>query len=192
MKKIILFLNIALFGLCYPCYAQFYDNDDEVLFYYRFFQNGRNNPEKFLQVYAFNFAGNQAAVLSRNGYPSSHSLFNLNNTLIKDNLYFEKIIFDIDNDCIIKYKYNEPNVRYAGSWLAQFSGNRYYKYFDFTPDREHLVVITEVFPSDYIDRTPEKFKRIEKDELLKLIYELNGAKSQSWRERTSDNSTLYE
>lgn len=97
MKKL-LFLFIAMLGLSYPCDAQFYDNDDEVVFYYR------RSGSLGLSVYAFNFAGDKAAVLTNSGFPHSHSLFNLNNTLIEDNLYFEKLIFKIDKDCIIKYK----------------------------------------------------------------------------------------
>lgn len=179
MKNFLLCLLFTAFS--FTSYAQFYDDDDEVVFY----ENIENGD-----IIAFNLYGDKGVILTPYvGY----SLDTIAKELERDPMFFEKRIFDKSKYKIIHYAKEESPTAYIGTelyydydyFLGQYNEIRYthrYVYL-FKYDRSSVRLISRGRTSEKVDN----FKRITKEELMNKIAQ----KNKPWRERTNNNS-LYE
>lgn len=179
MKNFLLCLLFTAFS--FTSYAQFYDDDDEVVFY----ENIENGD-----IIAFNLYGDKGVILTPY---AGYSLDTIAKELERDPMFFEKRIFDKSKYTIIHYAKEESPTAYMGTeylthfdfFLGQISEIKYvHKYvYLFKYDRSSVRLSSR----GYNDETVYNFKRITKEELMNKIAQ----KNKPWRERTNNNS-LYE
>jgi hypothetical protein len=182
MKNLILCFIFAAFSL--TSYAQFYDNDDEIVFYDLVDKTGYKY--NFCDFVALNFAGNKAVSLSHLAYGDSYIGEGAN--ALKDDLYYEKKVFDTSYKEFLSFNQRESSeteIIYDGYYSA--SGGLAWK-FIFSYDRKRLTM------KDPSSGGKIELQRITKQELYEKIRDarVEWNKSKSWRDRTSDNNTLYE
>lgn len=188
MKKLIsLFIVATLCNI--TCFAQFYDNDDEIVFYEIVSDHGNITTGDF---YAFNFAGTKAAVF---GF---YHFENVAPYALKDEMYFEKKVFG-DPDLI--YFSEEETTSYKVVY-REVSSYLHTEYIGLNPQLLQSVR-TEVIRRFIFNRDRSilttkdslhewRWERRSKEEIYKRMRDAQSEKNKSWRDRTSDNNTLYE
>lgn len=184
MKNFLLCLLFTAFS--FTSYAQFYDDDDEVVFYETLFPSGGS------YITAFNLYGDKGVVLTGNYLFVSIDI--VARDLGQDPTYYQKCIFDETKHEKIYASQNRPNTYYADEFMVTGDNSLgYYRMvqyihsyiYEFSSDRSSLKLISEGYSSK--DITEYIFKRITKEELMNKIAQ----KNKPWRERTNNNS-LYE
>ncbi|MBQ8811261.1 MAG: hypothetical protein IJZ70_02980 [Bacteroidales bacterium] len=205
MKHFLLVILILL-GTSYVSSAQFYDNDDEIVFYKAMEKDSRYCEGDYI---ALNFAGDKAMILSYFSDRSGANTFEYSADLLKDTLLYEKRVFNPEfKGETMKYKLNKPKlisfskdksthteIVYLYENQTQGGFTQYgwsdhiiktYTYtFIFSKDRNILTFVHD-------SGAQRTFKRISKDQLILAIKNTLQDKNQSWRDRTSNNNTLYE
>lgn len=209
MKKLIsLFIVATLCNI--TCFAQFYDNDDEIVFYELLdYEEGVHYGGLLWDSYiALNFAGDKAIILTMNGgsitYPFESSAELLNNNYIYETRVFDHKFkvghMDFDTNPIylyfnkdkstsseIVYVYQTRIPSYPWEKARGIVATICTDYYIFSKDRSKLTYKMNGTTKEF------KFKRITKNELLDRIREaLVKESNASWRDRTRDNSSLYE
>ena len=134
MKKI-LSLLVVLFSTWSGnvAFAQFYDDEDEILFYQCVLLNGKvNDPSTNNNSYVFNFDGNKATTFGFN------TTLKIKSNLKNNNNYYEGKVFDVKFD--VKYRsdlsssswivYSRYQTGYVGSWTS---------YWYFSRDRKTMI-----------------------------------------------------
>lgn len=185
MKNFLLCLLFTAFS--FTSYAQFYDDDDEVVFYETLLPVSGES-----YIIAFNLYGDKGVVLTGNYLLVSIDVVAIN--LGQDPTYYQKCIFDETKHLKIYASKNRPNTYYADEPMVTGDNSLgYYRMvqyihsytYEFSYDRSSLKLISEGYSSK--DTTEYIFKRITKEELMNKIAQ----KNKPWRERTNNNS-LYE
>lgn len=183
-------------------YAQFYDTDDEIVIY--------ENTSTYLSddIYCtydflvFNFAGEKAKILNdtydtqyNNGIIKTEYYKKDINSIIRDNQYFEKRIFENHNSrAILSFYRASSNITYKISyyntgielaWNSNITEN-----YIFSINRQSLTVVSKydhyIAPDREVTKT---YKRISKEDFYNKISNWG---TSSWRERTSFSNTMYE
>lgn len=208
MKKLIsLFIVATLCNI--TCFAQFYDNDDEIVFYELLdYEEGVTYGGMLWDSYiALNFAGDKAIILTMNGGSITYR-FKSSAELLNNNYIYETRVFDhkfkvghmhFDTKPTYLYfnkdKSTSSEIVYVdNTWIPSdpwgIAGRTHTEYYIFSKDRSKLTYKMTMMNG----KTKEfKFKRITKNELLDRIREaLVKESNTSWRDRTRDNSSLYE
>lgn len=134
MKKI-LSLLVVLFSTWSGnvAFAQFYDDEDEILFYQCVLLNGKvNDVSTNNNSYVFNFDGDKATTFGFN------TTLKIKSNLKNNNNYYEGKVFDVKFD--VKYRsdlsssswivYSRYEIGYVGSWTS---------YWYFSRDRKTMI-----------------------------------------------------
>ena len=163
--------------------AQFYDNDDEIIFYERVDKHHINSCARWM---VFNFAGKKACSVC---IGQIHGVGYTCTEMLQDEYYFEKIIFDNKRIKILNYSSEEStsnNIVYKNTYGVYdyvYNTSREFKYdFIFSADRETLKWV------NHSDNGYVTYKRISKQDFYEYLQDTY---NKTWRDRSSTN-TIHE
>lgn len=116
-------------------FAQFYDDEDEILFYQCVLLNGKVNPSTNNYSYVFNFDGDKATTLGT-------STPYIKSDLKKNNNYYEGKVFDAKFD--VKYRSDLSSESWVVYSRYRTGGNNSFsfsftEYWYFSRDRKTMI-----------------------------------------------------
>lgn len=191
MRTKILVLVAMLLCVWYSnnAYAQFYDADDEIVFYKLYDES--NYRYTCAKYFAMNFDGRKACSI-HNYCNTQKGLSDLQKEMLDDEFYFEKKIFENGNHLSFMHYSSEDSdynsvvyTRTENQFTVLYGTKTYFFKYVFSKDRSTLKFVNpKNNGGGYII-----YKRITKDEFYK---DLRDKYSKSWRSRSSSKSTIYE
>lgn len=152
-------------------FAQFYDDEDEILFYQCVLLNGKVNEASTNGVsYVFNFDGENATT------------FDFNNTkIIKRNLkenknYYEGKVFDVKFDVKYRSDLSSSSWEVYSRYETGYYGSSWTSYWYFSRDRKTMIYKSSNSNNEWTYKLVEKSYYIEEGR----------------RRSNLDNETIYE